>query len=70
MVGNYESKQGKKHHEIRHYQQITECYSKSFDANDTPIALDISKKVLTLPIYPDLEATDVERICDIIRREL
>ena len=47
-----------------------ECYSKSFDANDTPIALDISKKVLTLPIYPDLEATDVERICDIIRREL
>ena len=45
-----------------------ECYSKSFDANDTPIALDISKKVLTLPIYPDLEATDVERICDIIRR--
>ena len=47
-----------------------ECYSKSFDANDTPIASDISKKVLTLPIYPDLEATDVERICDIIRREL
>ena len=47
-----------------------ECYSKSFDANDTPIALDISKKVLTLPIYPDLEATDVERICDIIWREL
>ncbi len=47
-----------------------ECYSKRFDANDTPIALDISKKVLTLPIYPDLEATDVERICDIIRREL
>lgn len=47
-----------------------ECYSKSFDANDTPIASDISKKVLTLPIYPDLEATDVERICDIIWREL
>ena len=47
-----------------------ECYSKSFDANDTPIASDISKKVLTLPIYPDLEATDVERICDIIQREL
>jgi len=47
-----------------------ECYSQRFDANDTPIALDISKKVLTLPIYPDLEATDVGRICDIIRREL
>ena len=47
-----------------------ECYVDRFDANLTPVALDISKKVLTLPIYPDLEATDVERICDIIRREL
>ena len=47
-----------------------ECYSESFDANETPIALDISKKVLTLPIYPDLEEADVERICDVIRREL
>ena len=47
-----------------------ECYSESFDPNETPIALDISKKVLTLPIYPDLEESDVERICDVIRREL
>jgi hypothetical protein len=23
-----------------------------------------------LPIYPDLEEADVERICDVIRREL
>ena len=47
-----------------------ECYSESFDPNETPIALDISKKVLTLPIYPDLEEADVERICSVIRREL
>jgi len=25
---------------------------------------------LTLPIYPDLEEADVERICSVIRREL
>ena len=47
-----------------------ECYSENFDPNETPIALDISKKVLTLPIYPDLEEADVERICSVIRREL
>ena len=47
-----------------------ECYVDRFDADLTPVALDISKKVLTLPIYPDLDLDTVDRICDIIRRSL
>lgn len=44
------------------------CYKGQigFDPKATPIALDISKKVLTLPIYADLSINDVDRICDII----
>lgn len=37
-----------------------------FDSADTPVALHISKRVLTLPIYAGLETGDVDRICDII----
>ena len=32
----------------------------------TPIARDIASKVLTMPLYADLTAEDVDRICDII----
>ena len=32
----------------------------------TPIAADISKRVLTLPLYADLSLDEVDRICDII----
>lgn len=35
---------------------------------NTPVAKDISKRVLTLPIYPDLELEIVEKICDIINK--
>lgn len=45
-----------------------ECYHGQFDANDTPVALKISKRVLTLPLYADLSLEDVDRICDIIIR--
>ena len=41
-----------------------DCYD--FDATKTPIALEISKKVLTLPLYADLTVEDVDRICDVI----
>ena len=33
---------------------------------ETPVALDISKKVLSLPLYSDLTIEDVNFICDII----
>lgn len=43
-----------------------DCFDGKFDVNDTPVALDISKKVLTLPLYADLSMEDVDRICGII----
>ena len=42
------------------------CYKGVFDANNTPRALDISLRVLTLPLYADLSLEDVDRICAII----
>lgn len=43
-----------------------ECFEGRFDPNATPIALNISKNVLTLPLYADLALEDVDRICEII----
>lgn len=40
-----------------------DCYKSSYNACETPIALDISKRVITLPLYPDLSMEDVERVC-------
>lgn len=37
-----------------------------FDVNETPVALHISKRVLTLPLYEDLALEDVDRICKVI----
>ncbi len=42
------------------------CFHGRFDASRTPIALHISKRVLTLPLYPDLPLADVDRICAIL----
>ena len=43
-----------------------DCFHGKYDVNKTPIALHISKRVLTLPVYADLSMDDVDRICDII----
>ena len=43
-----------------------ECFHGLYDANQTPIALRISKRVLTLPLYADLQLDDVDRICKLI----
>lgn len=37
-----------------------------YDASQTPVALHVSKRVLTLPLYADLAIEDVDRICEII----
>ena len=37
-----------------------------FDVNETPVALHMSRHVLTLPLYADLQIEDVDRICDIV----
>ena len=38
----------------------------AFNVEDTPVALDISNSVLTLPLYADLALRDVDRICEVI----
>ena len=43
-----------------------ECYRKNYSSNDTPVAKYIAEKVLTLPLYSDLELEIVDKICDII----
>lgn len=43
-----------------------ECFNGKYDVTKTPVALYISKHVLTLPLYADLALEDVDRICDII----
>ena len=47
-----------------------ECYQNVFDSKTTPIAYEVSRKVLTLPLYADLDLTDVEMICSIVRNYL
>lgn len=42
------------------------CYCGRFDASDTPIALYVSERILTLPLYAELALEDVDRICGII----
>lgn len=43
-----------------------ECYQGRFDIDATPIALDVSQNILTLPIYGDLEIDSVRNICNFI----
>ncbi len=43
-----------------------ECYHGKYDVNTTPVALHISKRVLTLPLYAALSVDDVNKICDTI----
>lgn len=43
-----------------------DCYRGKYDVNETPVALHISKRVLTLPMYADLSVEDVDRICNIV----
>lgn len=44
-----------------------DCYHGRYDVNLTPVALHISKRILTLPMYADLTLGDVDRICEIIQ---
>lgn len=44
-----------------------ECYKEN--ANKTPIAAEVSRKILTLPLYEDLEPENVKRICKIIKEK-
>lgn len=43
-----------------------DCFHGRYDVSLTPVALHISKRVLTLPLYADLSFDDVDKICEII----
>ncbi|MGO5273122.1 DegT/DnrJ/EryC1/StrS family aminotransferase [Bacillota bacterium LCP21S3_A4] len=44
-----------------------ECFHGKYDPEKTPVALHVSKRVLTLPLYADLALEDADRICEVIR---
>lgn len=44
-----------------------DCFHGEFNVNLTPVALHISKRVLTLPLYADLPLEDVDRICSLVK---
>lgn len=56
-------------HTRKYFYPLTNTYSTfhgKYNALATPVALQISKRVLTLPMYADLALEDVDRICEII----
>jgi dTDP-4-amino-4,6-dideoxygalactose transaminase len=61
----------------KYFYPLTNTFSAfhgKYDVLETPVALHISKRVLTLPIYADLALEDVDSICETImsfrRRQL
>ena len=45
-----------------------DCYKDQYNVENTPVAKYIAERVLTLPLYADLELEDVDRICEIIKK--
>ncbi len=43
-----------------------DCFHNKYDTNLTPVALHISKRILTLPLFADLSLDSVDKICEII----
>ncbi len=53
----------------KYFYPLTNTFSAfngKYSVDKTPVALHISKRVLTLPLYSDLKLEEVDRICDII----
>lgn len=50
------------------YPLVTDyaCYRSVYSSERTPVASNVAKRVLTLPMYADLALDDVDRICDVI----
>lgn len=44
-----------------------DCYKNKFDVSKTPVALQISKRMLTLPLYAELENSQVDMICSLLQ---
>ena len=43
-----------------------ECYRGKFNCDDTPVARFVANRVLTLPLYADIDLNDIDEICNII----
>lgn len=39
------------------------CFHNKYDVDETPVARSIANRILTLPLYAELETNDVDRIC-------
>ena len=53
----------------KYFYPLTNTFSAfhgQYDVSETPVALHISKRVLTLPLYAELSIEDVDRICEVI----
>ncbi len=53
----------------KYFYPLTNTFSAfhgKYNVLETPVALHVSKRVLTLPLYADLALEDVDRICGII----
>ena len=53
----------------KYFYPLTNTFSAfngKYDVDKTPVALHMSRRVLTLPMYADLALEDVDRICDIV----
>lgn len=53
----------------KYFYPLTNTFSAfhgKYNVMETPVALHVSKRVLTLPMYADLAFEDVDRICEII----
>lgn len=46
-----------------------DCYKGKYKSDETPVAKFIAERVLTLPLYADLDLKDVDRICEIIKNK-
>lgn len=46
-----------------------ECYYNKYNIMETPYAKYVSERILTLPLYSDLDLNDVTKICNIILSE-
>ena len=56
-------------HARKYFYPLTNSFSAfhgKYDVNQTPVARHISKRILTLPIYSDLDISTVDNICDIV----
>lgn len=53
----------------RYFYPLTssfECYNGKYDPDKTPVAKRLSEQVLCLPLYSELTAEQVDRICDVV----